>query len=340
MIKIPVYKIEVNHYSRVYRSGQWIDGKYMRQLENKLKEYLEVDYVILTNSGSSALLAAYWALSDYLSQKELLVDPYTFPATYRTAESIGYRLRFKRLLENFQPELKSPKILKAITHLYGQPQMEILETVSPAVEDACQSFGATIQINGQIHKVGTITDAGCFSFYPTKTLHTCGHGGAVVTNNKSFYRKMKIFVESGRWQGKMTAFPAMNLRMDEIKAEFILKKLRNYDKHTQIRREIAEEYCSVIPSSTQKFLVGKGHIYSIFNLLVSGRDNFRKFLEKKGIETLVYYSEEILPREQRKNYRDITRRIVALPCRHNLKIREVRCIKECLRQWFSENYKA
>lgn len=56
---IPVYKLESSYMSKIYNSGKWVDGINIRKLENALKEYLQVKYVILTNSGTSALLAAY-----------------------------------------------------------------------------------------------------------------------------------------------------------------------------------------------------------------------------------------------------------------------------------------
>ncbi len=331
MNPIPIYRLESINTSRVYNSGKWIDGKNIKTLEEKLKDYLQVRYVILTNSGTSALLAAYWGLKN--DAKELTVDPYTFPATYQPAAILGYRVNFFRSV--LKPDLKFPgSSLYTLVHLYGQPNRLINQIPKQIlIEDACQAFGA--EINGK--KVGAIGRAGCFSFYPTKSLHTCGHGGAVVTNDRDLYKKMKVFVESGRINGEITPAAGLNLRMDEIKAEFLIQEIADYEKRLTLQRSIAREYLGVIPPP-QPFLSEKSgdrHIYSVFNLLVEERNGFRKFMAKKGIETVIYYGKEVLPGNVRPTYRDITSRIAAIPCRWNLTWREVNKIKTALKDWFS-----
>jgi len=64
MKKISVHKLETDFKSRVLNSGKWVDGPQIEKLETVLKKYLGIKYVTLTNNGTSALLAAYWALKD------------------------------------------------------------------------------------------------------------------------------------------------------------------------------------------------------------------------------------------------------------------------------------
>jgi len=329
MKPISFYKIQSNFESKIIKSGKWIDGQSMSLLEDKLKKYLNVKYLILTNSGTSALLAAYWALKD--KYHTLLVDPYTFPATYQPARILNYKIKFIRtILQQKESSLKNG--LKVVTHLFGQPNNLILTSSNDYIEDACQSFGA--EISGK--KVGTFGKIGCFSFYPTKSFHTCGHGGAVVTNDENYYVEMKKFIECGRLGGKMTESPGLNLRMDEIKAEFLLSEFENYEKKIEIQRNIAREFIGVIPNY-QPFLKeekNQKHIYSIFNLLVERRDEFREFLSKKLIDTIIYYSDEILPEGEKEKYTDLTSKIVAIPCRWNLTKEEINRIKITLKEWF------
>lgn len=331
MSTIPIYRFGSDYTSRVYNSGKWIDGKYAKILEEKLKEYLGVKYVVLTNSGTSALLAAYWCLRNLA--RELMVDPYTFPASYQPAAMLGYKLNFQRsvLKSSLKHQASS---LCTLVHLYGQPNRLINQTVKRMlIEDVCQAFGA--EVNGK--KAGTVGRIGCYSFYPTKPLHTCGHGGAVVTNDDNLYQDMKVFIESGRVSGKITPSVALNLRMDEIKAEFLVREFRLYDQRISLQRRIAQEFIGVI-SVPQPFLVEgpkDRHIYSSFNLLVDQRDNFRKFMAKRRIETAVYYGDEVLPKKVRFKYLDITTRIVSVPCRWNLSTGETKRIKTALKEWFT-----
>lgn len=329
--KILLHKLPVKYQSKVFGSGRWIDGPKMEELEVKLKEYLGVKYLVLTNSGTSALLAAYWALKD--EYQTLSVDPYTFPATYQPARLLGYKIQFVRQVGLREP-LFSKTGLNVVTHLFGQPSPLLKQAKRFAfIEDACQAFGAIWQ--GK--KVGALGKIGCFSFYPTKFLHGCGHGGCVVTNSLSYFEKMKLFIESGRIQGKMTENIGLNLRMDEIKAEFLLKELEQLEERVKAQRMIAAEFLKVIPTP-QPFLdeeKNSRHTYWMFNLVVKERDRFRNFMAKKGIQTAVYYDQDVLPLDQRKRYKDLTSSLVCVPCRWNLTSKEISWIKTALKEWFN-----
>lgn len=325
-----MHKLPVKYQSGVFGSGRWIDGPKMRELEVKLKEYLGVKYLVLTNSGTSALLAAYWALKD--EYQVLAVDPYTFPATYQPARLLGYKIQFVR-----QAGLRWPVFsktgLNVVTHLFGQPSPLLKRSERFAfIEDACQAFGAIWQ--GK--EVGTLGKIGCFSFYPTKFLHGCGHGGCVVTNDPFYFKKMKPFIESGRIKGKMTENISLNLRMDEIKAEFLLKELERLEERVKKQRMVAADFLEVVPLP-QPFLEeekGSRHTYWMFNLMVKERNRFRDFMAKKGIETAVYYDQKVLPLDQREYYKDLTSSLVCVPCRWNLSPKETSRIRAALKEWF------
>ena len=122
MDKIPIYKLQSNYKSTVYNSGKWTNGSKTKELEEKLKEYLNVKYVILTNSGTSALLATYWVLKN--EYDTLFVDPYTFPATYQPARLLGYKINFIKTI--LADKISLPKTgLNVITHLFGQPNRSL-----------------------------------------------------------------------------------------------------------------------------------------------------------------------------------------------------------------------
>lgn len=338
---IKLYDFDTKYTLETINSGKWIDGYFMNEFQEKLKEYFKVDYIILTNSGTSALFAAYMMFRNLFELDTLLIDPYTFPASYAAAKVAGYKIVFCNVFDSKKRNrlLKNDVSLKTIVHLFGKPQNIVLDINIQnnfLLEDACQSFGAELRNK----KVGTIGSVGVFSFYPTKVLHTCGHGGAIITNNEDFYYWMKAFVECGRIEGKFVTDFALNLRMDEIKAEYLLKEFSNIFNEIENRRYIANEYKKCIPDtvlSEQIFLKEnrfEKHIYSVFNLLVEERDKFRSFFFDRGIETMVYYTEEILPKKLRKQYKFITDRIVAIPCRGNLKDKEIKYICTVLKEWF------
>lgn len=332
MDKITIYKLESNYKSHVYNSGKWVDGFKIKELEEKIKEYLQVKYVVLTNNGTSSLLAAYWVLKNEF--KKLKVDPYTFPATYQAARVLNYKIEFSRTItKEVDENYFRNDSLHVITHLFGQPNnMLVYKDKINFIEDACQAFGTKYKDK----KVGTFGKIGCFSFYPTKMLHTCGHGGAVVTNDESYYQKLKVFIESGRVNGEMTEEIGLNLRMDELKAEFLLWELKEYDKRIATQRDIAKKLIKLVQGN-QPFLEEKPdyyHIYSTFNMLIKNRDEFIKYMNNLDIQTMIYYGKNILPSKIRNQYADLTSSIVAIPCRWNLKEVEIKRIKNALKGWF------
>lgn len=329
MSRIPIYSLQENFQSAVYSSGKWIDGEKMIELENKLKEYLDIPYIILTNSGTSALLAAYWALKKEYSS--LTTDPFTFPATYQTAKVIGYQVNFSRWVLKDSIQLNND--LTALVHLFGQPSKHLSQVpINNLIEDCAQAFGAEYQ--GK--KVGTFGRVGILSFYPTKTLHTCGQGGAVITKDQELYEEMKSFVECGRANGKMTDTPALNLKLDEIKAEFLIEALSKYNERIEIQREIAHEFKHLVagyqPFLSEDLTNGEKHIYSVFNILVDDRKAFQARFEDLGIETMIYYNQDILPQNERSKYTDITGHVVSIPCRWNLTKEEILRIKSGLKE--------
>lgn len=328
---IPLYKLRSSYISKIYNCGKWIDGINIKRLEYALQKYLNVKYVILTNSGTSALFTAYWALKDEFSH--LSIDPYTFPASYQPARILDYKIKYQRLLFKKNINLNNKRSLFTIVHLFGQPSL-LTKYINKCnfIEDACQSFGA--EYKGK--KIGTFGRIGCLSFYPTKMLHTCGHGGAIITNNESDYFKMKLFVESGRLDGSITNSIALNLRIDEIKAEYLLNELKKIDNKIDIQRNIAYQYLNII-KDYQPFLNEENdckHIYSTFNIMVENRNKFIKHMSKHGIETIIYYNYDVLPYNQRSAYANITSKIVAIPCRWNLIRNEVKIIKKALQSWY------
>jgi perosamine synthetase len=328
MNRIPYFYLGTSRSSKVYSTGAWVDGVHTRALERELSEYLGMEFVILTNSGTSSLLAAYWALAQDFNT--LTVDPYTFPATYQPARFLRYDVRFQRSI--LRERRLEPTTLNCAVHLFGQPMLPEDPVRELFIEDVAQAFGA--EHDGR--KLGTFGQISCFSFYPTKILHTCGHGGAVATNDLRLYEIMKPFIESGRVNGKMTDTIALNLRIDEIKAEFLREELESFEEECGKRREIAARYLRHIPTP-QPLLVeepGQRHVYSTFNMIVEARNEFRRFFDAEGIDTLVYYDESILPEALRPEYRDITGRVVAIPCRGDLAPEEIARIEDTLCRWF------
>ena len=146
---------------------------------SKFANYIGVKHAISVNSGTDALIIALKALG-IKEGDEVITTPFTFFATAETIAMVGATPVFADVEEdtyNIDPNKVEEKITdktKAIlpVHIFGQPaDMKRLKEIADKyklaiIEDACQAVGAEIGNK----KVGSLSDAGCFSFFPTKNL--------------------------------------------------------------------------------------------------------------------------------------------------------------------------
>ena len=189
------------------------------------------------------------------------------------------------------------KNTKAIipVHLYGRMvEMEPLQEFAArkslrVVEDACQAHGASIQ--GKY--AGTIGDAGCFSFYPTKNLGALGEGGAIVTNSDELAERIHGIRAHGAVHDKYRhEFFGSNLRMEALQGAFLSIKLKRLQAGNQRRQEITEKYrqgLQGLPIILLPALPQDQHVYHLFVISVSDRTALQAGLEARGIHTAVHY---------------------------------------------------
>lgn len=193
----------------------WLtEGRFAKQFEEQLSKYLGVPHVTLTNSGSSANLLAFSALtSPKLGRKrikpgdEVITVAAAFPTTVNPIIQAGCIPVFLDVdLETLN--IDSSKIEKAVTkktkaivlaHALGNPfNLKIVMRVAKkydlfVVEDACDALGSSYR--NQL--VGTFGDIGTFSFYPAHHIST-GEGGAVVTKNPLLNKIIRSMRDWGR----------------------------------------------------------------------------------------------------------------------------------------------
>lgn len=194
-------------------------GRYTTELENSLKEYLNVKYVSLTNSGSSANLIAFMALTSHLIEKERRIFPgdeiitvaAAFPTTVTPIIQFGavpvfldikipyYNIDISKLEDALSEKTKAvfiahtlgnPFDLKAVKEFCNRHNLWL-------IEDNCDALGAEYSLDGATKKTGTIGDIGTSSFYPAHHM-TMGEGGAVYTDNPILHRAMLSFRDWGR----------------------------------------------------------------------------------------------------------------------------------------------
>lgn len=220
----------ISYASRVYDSKEMVNlvdsalefwltsGRYTKEFERKLAEYLNIKYCSLVNSGSSANLLAFMALtSPLLKEKaikrgdEVITVACGFPTTIAPIIQFGavpvfvdvtipqYNIDVKMLENALSPITKAVMI----AHTLGNPfdLQKVKEFCDKhklwLIEDNCDALGSKYILDGKEQFTGTIGDIGTSSFYPPHHM-TMGEGGAVYTNNSLLNKIIKSFRDWGR----------------------------------------------------------------------------------------------------------------------------------------------
>jgi len=286
----------------VIDSGAYILGPHVRAFEAEVAAYLGVKHAIGVANGTDALVLALDA-SGIGPGDEVITSPYTFFASAEAISRVGAKPVFVDIdphTYNLNPELLEKHITastKAIipVHLFGQPadMREIMEIARrhglKVIEDACQAFGA--EYDGK--RVGSIGDAACFSFFPTKNLGTIGDGGMVTTSDDGLAQRIRQLRHHGSKQKYIHERIGYNSRLDELHAVILGLSLKRIDRWNNERRRLAERYMKQLGDHPQLKIMapatGRSHIYHLFCLESSARDQMLEVLQQAGVQSAVYY---------------------------------------------------
>lgn len=285
---------------RVLRSGWYIMGKELEEFEAAFAAYCGATYGLGLGNGLDALTLACRALG--LGEgDEVLVQGNTYIASVMGISINGATPVFVEPNEYYQLDVtkleeKRTEKTKAVmvVHLYGQAaDMQAItkyckEHNLKLIEDCAQSHGSCCQ--GQM--TGTFGDIGCFSFYPSKNLGCFGDGGAIITDSKEYYEKIKMLRNYGSKVRYYNEEVGVNSRLDEMQAALLKVRLAHLPELTQERKELAAYYMEKInnPKLTlPKKVEGCDHVFHQFVVRCKERDALITYLKEKGIGTIIHY---------------------------------------------------
>jgi UDP-4-amino-4,6-dideoxy-L-N-acetyl-beta-L-altrosamine transaminase len=237
----------------VLKSSHLTQGAKVEEFEEAIARYVGARYCITFNSATSALHAAY-ASAGIGENDEIITTPVSFVATSNMAIALGAKPIFcdvkmdGNMDETLIETLITPRT-KAIVPVdfAGKPvAIGAIKAIAKkhgllAIEDASHALGS--DINGQ--KIGSYADMTIFSFHAIKPI-TTGEGGAVVTDNEEFARKLRLFRSHGMvkkqlWNSDMVSL-GYNFRITEFAAALGLSQLNKLDRFINVRENIARYY--------------------------------------------------------------------------------------------------
>jgi dTDP-4-amino-4,6-dideoxygalactose transaminase len=157
------------------------------------------------------------------------------------------------------------------------------------IEDNAQSIGAAYR--GK--PTGSLGDAACLSFYPTKNLGAYGDAGMVVTNSDEMAARLNTLRNHGQSAKYVSSEPGWNSRLDEIQAAILRVKLRHLTDWQRARQAHAAAYTKLllgIPGVAPPLVPeGYQHVFHQYTIRVERRDALVQLLNERKIGTSVYY---------------------------------------------------
>ena len=287
---------------KVMASQQFVLGREGAALESEIARLCGVAHGVGVASGTDALILALRACRVQAGD-EVLVPPFTFVATGSAVSALGA----KPVFADIRPDtynIDPAELVRRVTprtraiivvHLYGMaadmdPILAFARARNlPVIEDNAQAIGASYKKR----PTGSLGDAACISFYPTKNLGAYGDAGMVVTNSPEFAARLRTLRNHGQTEKYVSSEPGWNSRLDEIQAAILRVKLRHLAEWQRARQAHAAEYNrlfaqipGVMPPLAPE---GYEHVFHQYTIRVEHRDALQKFLAERKIGNAIYY---------------------------------------------------
>ena len=302
-------------FKKVVDKSYFIQGEECEKFEEEYAAYCGTKYCVGVATGLDAIYLILKAL-DIKAGDEVIVPSNTYIATALAVSFTGatpvfvepvidtYNIDVTRIEEKITEKTKA---IIAV-HLQGRAaDMDAINAIAKkhglyVLEDAAQAHGA--RYKG--HRVGALSDAAAWSFYPGKNLGALGDGGCITTNNKQIADKVRALGNYGSDYKYHHIYQGTNSRLDEMQAAFLRVKLPHLDKWNEARRKIAEAYLEGITNPLIKLPLATSeeyeHIYHVFVIRCDRRDELEKYLRDNGIGTVKHYP---VPMHLQKAYEEL-----------------------------------
>jgi dTDP-4-amino-4,6-dideoxygalactose transaminase len=191
------------------------------------------------------------------------------------------------------------------------------------IEDAAQAIGSKYQFsNGTLCGAGALGHIGCTSFFPSKNLGCYGDGGAMYTNDDILAEKIRMIANHGQKIKYYHDVVGVNSRLDTLQAAILNVKLRHLNQYAEARNNAAVFYDQSLKELDQYLITpvrfsNSTHVFHQYTIRVKNnkRDLLKKYLEDKGIPTMIYYP---VPMHLQKAYASSENPIGSFPVSESL----------------------
>ncbi|MDR2769673.1 MAG: DegT/DnrJ/EryC1/StrS family aminotransferase [Puniceicoccales bacterium] len=340
--------------AKVLESGQYLLSKALEKFEQEFAEYCGTKCAVGVANGLDALdliIKAY----EFSKDDEIIVPANTYIASILAISKNDCRPVLVEPDINtylLDPDLIEEKITRKtraimVVHLYGRiTEMKKIWDLAKkyrlkVIEDSAQAHGAMYNDK----KVGNLSDASGFSFYPSKNLGCLGDGGAITTNDESLANKIRALRNYGSHTKYHNVYKGSNSRLDEIQAAILSVKLPHLDNENEKRMAIADYYLNniinnkiTLPSAP---IQKKSHVWHVFVIRTKEREILQKYLAENNVQTSIHYP---IPPHKQKAYKEwnhlslpitekIHQEVLSLPMSPVLSLKEVEKIVHVINKW-------
>ena len=323
------------------RNESFVGGESVSKFEEEFAKYTGTKYAVSVSSGNSALQISLMAVG-ILDGSKVITPTNSFIASANCIRMINAQPILTDInlrdggIDISNVKEKADAVIPV--HIYGNPcDFDSVKTFAenqkiPIIEDACQAHGAIYKNK----KVGSISDVGCFSFYPTKNMTVGGDGGMTTTNNEETALKIRSIRDNGRKTKNEFDKLGFTMRLNTVNAAIGRVQLKHLDEKNTRRREIVTEYSKnlvndcILPENPD----GKS-VYHQIVIKHEKRDDIRKELVDNDIGSAIYYEKPIHMQPiyldysfKLPNSEKFSKEIMSLPSYPSLTNEQVKIISE------------
>lgn len=282
-------------------NSHFILGPELEMFESNFAWYIGAKHAVGVASGTAALHLALLACGVEPGD-DVITTTHTFGATAEAIIFCGAKPVLVDIEDdtyNIDPSKIGERITKKTkaivpVHLYGHPcnMAEIKKLCKTyklkLIEDCAQAHGA--EYKGK--RVGSLSDAGCFSFFPAKNLGALGDAGMVTTNSARLAQKVRRLRNHGRSSKYIHAFLGFGERLDNLQAAILSLKLKRLSQYNRKRRKWARLYTKLLGNTNYivaREMLWAKHVYYVYTLRHPKRYQIMQRLKDEGISTSIYY---------------------------------------------------